>query len=100
MRAGHELEEGRRRGRRPFFMTAHRSVICVDSPTMVVRRGWRRECPVAPEDQELAQGLKLAAIAVVCAVLAAVLVIGVGEALLRRFQPTAFVTPLLVQTAG
>ena len=55
---------------------------------------------MAPEDQELAQGLQLAAIAVVCAVLAAVLVIGVGEALLRRFQPTAFVTPLLVQTAG
>ena len=42
-----------------------------------------------PEDRALEQGLKLAVVAVVCAILTATLVIAVGGALLGRPQPDA-----------
>ena len=42
---------------------------------------------MTPEDREFAQSLKLAAIAVVSAVLTATLVIGAGQALLRDSEP-------------
>lgn len=39
---------------------------------------------MTPEQRELTEGLKLAGVAVVCAALTAMVVIGAGEALLRR----------------
>jgi len=59
-----------------------------------------RGSAVEPEDREFAQGLKLAAVAIACAVLAAAVVIGLGDVLLRRFGPTSFETVLDVRTAG
>jgi hypothetical protein len=43
---------------------------------------------VAPDGPEFGQGLKLAGIALVCAILTATLVVLIGEALLRPSQPT------------
>ena len=42
---------------------------------------------MAPEDREFGQSLKLAAIAVISAVLTATFVIGAGQALLRGSEP-------------
>jgi hypothetical protein len=58
--------------------------------------------PVTPEGREFVQSLKLAVVAVVSAALTAILVIGGGEALLRRSSASATPasTPLLVQTTG
>ena len=39
---------------------------------------------MTPEHREFTDGLKLAGVAIVCATLTAVVVIGAGEALLRR----------------
>ena len=39
---------------------------------------------MTPEQREFTEGLKLAGVAVVCAALTAMVVIGAGEALLRR----------------
>lgn len=39
---------------------------------------------MTPEHREFTDGLKLAGVAIVCATLIAVVVIGAGEALLRR----------------
>jgi hypothetical protein len=57
---------------------------------------------VTPDGRELAQGLKLAAVAVLSAILTATLVIGGGEALLRRSASpaTSEVPDLLTSTAG
>ena len=49
---------------------------------------WRKS-RVQRDDAELMEGLKLAAVAVVCACISAALIIGVGEALLRRGSDAA-----------
>jgi hypothetical protein len=51
---------------------------------------------VTPEGREFVQTLKLAAVAVVCAVLTATVVIGAGEALLRRSQTAESAPSLLI----
>jgi len=54
---------------------------------------------VRPDHQEFADGMKLAAIAVVSAVLTATLVIGAGQSLLSRGESAAVETPALTRTA-
>jgi len=63
-------------------------------------RGVEVESPVTPEGREFTQTLKLAAVAVVCAVLTATLVIGAGEALLRQSRSAGSTPPLLTQAAN
>jgi len=58
-----------------------------------------------PSDQdEIARGLRLAAVAVVSAIVTATVVIGAGNAWLSRSLPTsrdvASPTPQLIQTSG
>jgi len=58
-----------------------------------------------PSDQdEIARGLRLAAVAVVSAIVTATVVIGAGNAWLSRSPPTssdvASPTPQLIQTSG
>jgi hypothetical protein len=55
---------------------------------------------VEPEEREFAQGLKLAAVAIASAVLVAALVIGLGDALLRRLEPARLESALLMRTTG
>ncbi|WP_426025711.1 hypothetical protein [Brevundimonas sp. TSRC1-1] len=55
---------------------------------------------MTPEGREFTQTLKLAAVAVVCAVLTATLVIGAGEALLRQSRSAGSTPPLLTQAAN
>lgn len=52
-----------------------------------------------PNHQEFADGLKLAAIAAVSAVLTATLVIGVGRTLTPRAEAVAVEQPVLTQVA-
>ena len=53
-----------------------------------------------PEDREFGQSLKLAAIAVISAVLTATLVIGAGQALLRRSEPIIILEATVVSQAS
>lgn len=56
---------------------------------------------VTPEGRDLANSLKLATVAVVSAVVTATLVIGAGQALMRRSPPSsATPSPALVIPAG
>lgn len=58
------------------------------------------ETSVTPEGREFVETLKLAAVAVACAVLTATVVIGAGEALLRRFQAPESAPSLLISAAN
>lgn len=56
---------------------------------------------MTPDDRDLAKSLTLAAVAVICAVLSATLVITAGKALLAPSLPTsAAQAPALASTAG
>lgn len=56
---------------------------------MILLHGEWRKSRVERDDAELFEGLKLAAVAVVCACITAGLIIGVGEALLPRVSDAA-----------
>jgi len=60
----------------------------------------RRSDAVTPDDWDFGQGLKLAAVAVVCALLTATVVIALGEAVLSRQSFSAPSPPLALTAQG
>lgn len=62
---------------------------------MILLSGEWRKSRVERDDAELFEGLKLAAVAVVCACVTAGLIIAAGEALLRESDTTPHSDPLI-----
>jgi len=86
-----------RRGLGPaFFLAGHRSVTCGDPRTDARYRSSFDSRQAVRPDQEFTDGVRLAAIAVVSAVVTAVLVIGAGRAVLPRLETRTNHPPALI----
>ena len=73
----------------PFFVRGGERHACRTPANVILLSGEWRKSRLERDDAELFEGLKLAAVAVVCACITAGLVIGVGEALLPRGSATS-----------
>lgn len=75
---------------------------CTRPDFVVQAMGQQSGDVLTPERHEIVEGLKLTAVAVVCAVVCATVVIGAGGALLPRLQdpPTASAEPVLIRASN